>query len=260
MNLSIYDEDADFYDIAFSWDVGDEVDWLLERLGKDCRRILEPACGSGRMFPAFARRGVEVTGVEISEAMVRRARARMSREGLPEPRILVGDMADFELEEPCDGAICPINTFGYLLTPEKAASHLDCVARHLVPGGKYLLQADLADTRNYTPLPIDETSKWEMERDGVTVRATVAGLSYDPETGIETQKARYEALSGPDKGKVVDEEHEMLLWSWPGWKDLVDRSPFTQVGAYSGRKGWPRVKVGPELEHTRLSWHELAKG
>jgi SAM-dependent methyltransferase len=55
----LYEDHADVYDIAFAWDMGDEVAWMHARLGEGCRSVLEPGCGSGRIVEAFARRGVE---------------------------------------------------------------------------------------------------------------------------------------------------------------------------------------------------------
>ncbi len=78
----LYDEHAWLYDAAFSDDVEEEVEWLLDRLGAGVRSLLEPGCGSGRMMPAFARRGIEVVGVDRSEAMLARARTRLHSAGL----------------------------------------------------------------------------------------------------------------------------------------------------------------------------------
>ena len=61
----LYLEEAELYDIAFDWDVTEEVGWLFERLGCP-RTVLEPGCGSGRMLEAFARLGVKVTGIDAS--------------------------------------------------------------------------------------------------------------------------------------------------------------------------------------------------
>lgn len=259
MEYEIYGKRADLYDIAFSWDIEEEVDWLLDRLGRDSTRILEPACGSGRMFPPFARRGVQVVGVEISEGMIDRARRRMAAAGLPEPSIVLGDMARFDLRERFDGAICPINSFGFLHTVEAARSHLCSVADHLKPGGRYLLQVDLHDLRDYTPPPVDDTCAWEEEEGGVRVKAIFSGSAFEPETCIETEVVRIEVLSGPETGFVLEEEHFQRLWSWEAWFDLIASSPFTQAAAYSGLKGRPGVDLGPDLEHTRLAWHELER-
>ena len=58
MDRPVYNDHAELYDLAFAWDVGDEVEWLMERFGPTVRSVLEPACGSGRLFPELARRGL----------------------------------------------------------------------------------------------------------------------------------------------------------------------------------------------------------
>ena len=59
----LYTDDAELYDIAFEWDIEEEVGWLLERLGSP-RSVLEPGCGSGRMLEPLARSSfcITVTG------------------------------------------------------------------------------------------------------------------------------------------------------------------------------------------------------
>jgi SAM-dependent methyltransferase len=66
----IYAEEAELYDIAFGWDASADADWLVERLGQDCRTVLEPGCGTGRMLAALSERGLDVSGIDLSEAMV----------------------------------------------------------------------------------------------------------------------------------------------------------------------------------------------
>ena len=39
-----YTHFAHLYDIAFSWDVDEEVEWLLARFDRPVVRLLEPAC------------------------------------------------------------------------------------------------------------------------------------------------------------------------------------------------------------------------
>jgi len=52
--MSLYDQHADLYDLAFSGDVGPEVEWLFKKPGTDIHVILKSGCGSGRMFPVSA--------------------------------------------------------------------------------------------------------------------------------------------------------------------------------------------------------------
>lgn len=255
-----YDLRAELYDLAFDWDVEDEVDWLIERLGTGCRSILEPGCGSGRMFPPFARRGITVTGLDVSETMLERARMRMADQGLPAPPLQLGDMADFDLMTTFDGAILPINTFGYLLSEDRAKSHLLAVARHLKPGAKYLVQADLRRLDRADKSPERDACSWEMEKDGIRLQTTWGSESYDPASRIETQVSRFEVLSGPDKGRSLQDRHECRRWDWAAWKALLAETPFEQAGAYDGgSKDRPPVEPGPALDSVRLTWHELLK-
>jgi SAM-dependent methyltransferase len=259
--VDIYDRDAELYDIAFSWDVGEEVDWLLERLGGDVAAVLEPACGSGRMFPELVRRGVSVFGVDLSPEMLERAARRMADAGL-RAETVCADIAEFDLGgRRFDGAIMPINTFGYLLTRDAALAHFACVARHLRPGGRYLIQVDLASYDDYRPADDDAASRWEMEDDGVRVLTTVTPGELDRATRTIVDHYCFEVLSGPDAGHVVEEHHPMRLWDWAGWSELIAASPFEQTGAYDGNQvpARPPLPVDQSLERDRLTWHELTR-
>ena len=49
----LYTDEVELYDIAFTWDLEDEVSWLLERFGPSCMTVLEPGSGTGRMLEAL---------------------------------------------------------------------------------------------------------------------------------------------------------------------------------------------------------------
>jgi SAM-dependent methyltransferase len=259
-NIDLYQEHAWVYDAAFDWDIEDEVDWLIERLGEGVETILEPACGSGRMFPPFAKRGITVFGVDMSEDMLARAETRMAAHGLPAPRTFRSDIRDFDLGGTCDGAICPINSLAYLLTEEELLRHLACVARHLRKGGKYMAQVDLRWLAGYAAPHEPDTGRWEVEHERGRIRVDWIGREYDPKTRIEIQVSRFEFLDGRDEGKVIEEEHPQRLWDWKSWSELIGDSPFTQVAAYDGRTdGWPEVTLDDSIEDRLLTWHELVK-
>jgi SAM-dependent methyltransferase len=263
---------AVLYDIAFSWDIGPEVEWLLTRMGGRVGRVLEPACGSGRMFAEFARRGVEITGVEVEPTMIARARHRAARLCLPEPAIHPGDMTRFDLREAYEGAICPINSLGYLLGHDQLLMHLESVARHLVRGARYLVQLDLMDTGTSIDYARDDRNQWEVDCGALRLRSTWAGLSFDAGSGLQTDLCRFELLppavggvagrpvAGPTEGGfepgmswklpagvcsedelahlkpgvVHEDTHVMRKWSWEEWGALIAASPFRLAAAYAG--------------------------
>jgi SAM-dependent methyltransferase len=239
----LYDDLADLYDAVFDWDVEDEADWLVERLGQGCRRVLEPGCGAGRMFAPLAARGLIVTGIDRSAAMAERARARNAG------RVVLGDMTDFDLGACFDGAICPINTLGHL-SHDEVALHLRAMARALEPGSRYLVQLALdAD--------VGDASRWEVDRDGVRIRATWTVESRDAERGTELHRSIFEVVAGPRAGEVHDQLHQMSFWTADTWGAAVAASAFDWVAVYEGSEpGRPRVDF---TATGGLLWHELVR-
>ena len=242
----LYTDDVDLYDIAFSWDFGNEVDWLLERLGPSCRRVLEPGSGTGRMLEALAGRGVEAVGIDSSVQMVEYSRKRLAAAGA-DAEVIAADMSDFDLGRTFDGAVCPINTLAHLSRGE-LARHLECVARHLESAGRYLVQLGVFDVFDPTAV-----SEWNAERGDVALRIRWEPVSRSGDR--EEHRSRIEVLSGPQEGVVIEERHVMAAWTPAAWRQAIDASPFVESAAYDGgESGRPRI----ELEQGGgLLWHEL---
>jgi len=244
----IYSTEAELYDIAFSWDLSPEADWLVERLGPGCRSVLEPGCGTGRMLEALARRGLEATGLDSSERMAAYARDRLARAGVA-AEITVADMADFELGRWFEGAVCPISTIG-LLSSEQLARHLEAMARHLVPGSSYLVQQGLAAGEADL-----WRSEWEAERGEVRLHVVFEALGRDAAARQERSRSRVEILTGQRAGEVVEDLHTSTFWTAETWRTAVAASPLSQVACYDGSlPERPEVDVGQAGGYL---WHQL---
>jgi len=221
----------------------------LERLGPECRSVLEPGCGSGRVLEPLARRGLEAVGIDRSPAMVELAQARLGVAGLA-GEVLVADMTAFDLGRVFDGAVCPINTLAHL-TRDELAAHLEAMGAALHPGARYLVQLGLF--AGWEP----HVSRWEAERDGTRLAATWTPESRDEERGRELHRSRIEVVAGVRVGEVHEEVHELTWWTPAGWGDAVAASPFEWAAVYDGNAPErPRVEVGAE---GGLLWHELVR-
>ena len=232
----LYERHAELYDLAFRWDIEDEVEWLLGRLGPDCRSVLEPGCGSGRVLEALARHGLEVVGLDRSSAMVELARARLGAA----VQVVLADMTDFDLGRTFDAALCPINTLAHL-SPGELGRHLERMGRHLRPGARYLVQLQLGGEAH--------SSQWETHG----VRVTWATEHVDLAAGRQRQRSRIELASG----EVVEEVHELTLWTPEAWARSVAASPFTATAIFdSAQEGYPAVEPGAEGP---MLWHELTR-
>ncbi len=107
---------------------------LSERL--NASRILELGAGSGRVSIPLARRGLEVTGLELSPKMLEIGRENAALEGV-EVNFVQGDARDFKLDRQFPLVIAPFNALMHLYSLSDQDRALQCIKTHLEPGGAF---------------------------------------------------------------------------------------------------------------------------
>jgi SAM-dependent methyltransferase len=103
------------------------------------RRVLDLPCGQGRHSIELARRGYEVTGVDLSSFMLEVAKKRAAAAGV-EVRWLEGDMRRPIRGESFDVILNLFTSFGYFADPADDQRVLTAGAAMLAPGGRLLLE------------------------------------------------------------------------------------------------------------------------
>jgi SAM-dependent methyltransferase len=109
---------------------------------------LELGCGTGRIAIPMAMSGVHVTGLDNSQAMLERCRAKKRAVG-PVPgklKLVKADMRDFNLGKTFEFIAAPYRALMHLLTPEDQCACLECVHRHLADDGLFIFNC-------WNPLP-----------------------------------------------------------------------------------------------------------
>lgn len=213
-----------YYDIAFAWDVGEEVNLLQMIFQRHAvggvERVLEPACGTGRLAIALAVCGYHVTGYDLEPGMVDYAADRAAEMGLTD-RVTIeqADMTSRVYQQPFDGAFNPVNSLGHLQHDEPIRAHLDCMARSLRPGAVYAVQL----TTRYSPdsLPISE--QWETEQAGVRITSTWTVEREDHHIGTRGLNYRLDVHENGNTF-VIERTVQMRCWTEADIKRLFTDS------------------------------------
>jgi len=170
---------------------------LLRRHGPPARgprRILEPACGSGRLVASLARRGHRVWGFDLNPRQLAYAREKLRRRGLT-ARLWQDDLGSFRLPAGATGfdlAHCLVSTFKYLPDEAGAARHLRKIAAALRPGGLYALGLHLTD---YASNPPDH-ERWEARRGRTHVVSDTWSAPADRRARTEAMRTRMRIREG----------------------------------------------------------------
>jgi SAM-dependent methyltransferase len=112
-----------------------EVDFVERKLNG---KILDVPCGNGRHSLELARRGREVTGVDLSSEFIAEASAA-AKEASLRAQFLKMDMRELKFEREFDGALCMGNSFGYMEF-EGMRRFVHGIARALKPGGRFIIE------------------------------------------------------------------------------------------------------------------------
>jgi SAM-dependent methyltransferase len=216
-----YDESsADLFEPAV---VDPVVEFLAGLAGRGA--ALEFGIGTGRIALPLARRGIRVHGIDLSEAMVARLRAKPGAEQIG---VTIGDFATTAVEGRFSVAYLVFNTIMNLTSQEEQAACFQNVAAHLAPGGCFVIEVMVPALQRLPP--------------GETVRAftmTATRLGFD-EYDVASQGLVSHHYSVVDGGLEVASMPFRYVWPseldlmarlagmtlrerWSGWK----REPFT---------------------------------
>jgi SAM-dependent methyltransferase len=168
-----YDADSsDMFDPAV---IDPAVDLLadLARGG----RALEFAVGTGRIALPLSRRGVEVHGIDLSADMVAQLQAKPGSEGVA---VTIGDFATAVVDGRFSLVYLVYNTIGNLTTQDAQVQCFRNAARHLEPGGVFVIEVEVPQLQRLPPgetVRVFTSSPTRLGYDELDI-ATQAGVSH----------------------------------------------------------------------------------
>ncbi len=216
-----YDESsAEMFDPAV---VDPVVDLIAELAGSG--RALELGIGTGRIALPLAERGVPVHGIELSQAMVARLRAKP---GGGDIGVTIGDFATTTVEGTFSVAYLVFNTIMNLTTQTAQVACFRNVAAHLEPRGCFVIEVGVPGLRRLPPgetiqaFHVSET-RWGIDEYDVAIQ----GLTSHHFEIVDGRLERFSApfrYAWPSELDLMAELAGMTLRErWSGWK----REPFT---------------------------------
>jgi SAM-dependent methyltransferase len=199
-----YHQILPFYDLELEGR-GDEELWAWAASSPPGCRVLELGAGTGRATAALARTAGRVVALELSPEMIAVARRRLPE--LSNVWFVAADMRDAEFRPRFDLVVAVDDPFVHLTEDEDRDRAIATAARHLLPGGRFLLDAAWfsPDQRHAAGGP-EGLVKENSGRGGLVVRET---WHCDPTARLCT--ARYEySVRGRN---VQDASFPARLWS-----------------------------------------------
>lgn len=203
--------------------------------------VLELGVGTGRLALPLADRGLAVTGLDASPAMLERLRAKPGANRLT---LVECDMAA-PLPEMADGSFAVVlvgfNTFFNLTTADAQASCVAAVARLLRPGGRFVVEAFVPAPEAYDGVSVRKIDVDRVFLDvaaidsdtqviaGQRIEITPAGNRLFPYLLRYATPEQFDALAA---GVGLSLEHRWADWSG---------TPFDDEGSQSHVSVWQRT-------------------
>jgi SAM-dependent methyltransferase len=236
------EEIAAHYDESSGWEfipevINETVDVLADLAGGGA--ALEFAIGTGRIALPLAARGVPVSGIELSTAMVKRLR---TKDGGQRVSVTIGDMATTRVEGSFWLVYLVFNTIGNLTTQEQQVECFANAAAHLEPGGHFVVEVGVPDLRRLPP--------------GVDTRVFSHGpghVGYDHYIDFVAQKAVSHHFGADESG--AGEFTTPFRYVWPSELDLMARLAGMELVERWG--GWGRLPFSDQSGLHISIWQKI---
>jgi SAM-dependent methyltransferase len=181
------------------------VDVLAELAGDGA--ALELGIGTGRVAMPLSERGVRVHGIDLSEAMVARLRAKPGGESIG---VTIGDFATTRVDGEFTVVYLVYNTINNLTTQDAQVACFGNAAAHLAPGGHFVIEVGVPDLRLLPPGQTAVPFTVEPDRLGFD-EYDVVGQGMVSHHYWRTKRGSFDSISVP------------FRYVWPSELDLMAR-------------------------------------
>jgi hypothetical protein len=188
---------------------------------------LELGIGTGRIALPLQEAGVEVHGIDASESMLEKLKAKPGGDKIS---LTVGDFSSFSLDRHFRLIYVLFNTFFALLEQEAQVNCMKSAAAHLEPGGLFLIEAFVPDLSRYvrrqaiTALDVGtdsvklDVARWDPAEQRITVQHVILS-----EAGVKLYPVQLRYAYPSELDLMAPLAGLRLRARWGDW----NKSPFT---------------------------------
>ena len=233
-----YDDDED--EVFAADTIDPTVDLLAGLAGSG--RALELGIGTGRVALPLAARGVPVHGIDLSNAMVARLRAKPGGEAIA---VAIGDFASTAVDGSFSLVYLVFNTIMNLTTQAEQVACFRNAAAHLEPGGCFLIEVMIPELRR---LPPGETLRaygvteaaWSFDEYDVANQGLVSHHIDLVDGRVEGTSIPFRYVWPAELDLMAELAGLRLRERWGGWA----REPFTSDST-THISVWEKAEVEP---------------
>jgi len=238
------------YDLWFSGESFEDVEFFRDAIRDGGEPALEVACGTGRLLVPFAREGLDVEGLDLSAEMLGICRWKAEAAGM-QITLHRAAMEDFALDRRFRTIFVPFGSFMLLDDLDKARNALSCFRAHLEEGGRVLIPLHLPWLHDVgvEPAPPGE---WRLRRvatrpeDDAVVRC-FEHTTFDFGRQVQDVRLRFEVVLGGEAIEQETSEQRLLWYTQEQFAGLLDEAGFSDVAVLEGYTWKPAETDSPSF-------------
>lgn len=229
---NLYKKTAYLYDADSRPLVKDDFSFYLDYARQTEGKILELACGTGRITIPLATQGHWILGIDLSDEMLKVMEEKTYKIApflLGPLHFMTGDMTKFKVDWRFSLVIIPIRGFQALLEEEQQNACLQNVVHHMEPDGRFIItfMKPIPDIEKNWVSP-EEHFDWEGEAPlkGQKVKRYSKRTAIDPERQIVSVELTYHVKPRFESEYITSEELHLKYYYPEQIEKMLDANGF----------------------------------